>query len=50
MKDTIWKLFSQTGNIETYLLLKEIENDSPLEDVVHFTNATDQSIEVDVDS
>lgn len=22
-----WKLFSQTGNIETYLLLKELEND-----------------------
>ena len=21
-----WKIFSQTGNIETYLLLKEIEN------------------------
>lgn len=21
-----WKLFSQTGNIETYLLLKELEN------------------------
>jgi hypothetical protein len=21
-----WKLFSETGNIETYLLLKELEN------------------------
>lgn len=22
-----WKLFMQTGNIETYLLLKQLEND-----------------------
>ncbi|MFD2046096.1 YqzL family protein [Ornithinibacillus salinisoli] len=27
MIDFTWKLFSQTGNIETYLLLKELEND-----------------------
>ncbi|MUK87096.1 YqzL family protein [Ornithinibacillus sp. L9] len=27
MIDFAWKLFSQTGNIETYLLLKELEND-----------------------
>lgn len=25
--DITWKIFSQTGNIETYLLLKELEND-----------------------
>jgi len=25
--DLTWKLFSQTGNIETYLLLKEIEHE-----------------------
>lgn len=25
--DLTWKLFSQTGNIETYLLLKEMEDD-----------------------
>jgi len=24
--DITWKVFSQTGNIETYLLLKELEN------------------------
>lgn len=24
--DETWKLFSQTGNIEAYLLLKELEN------------------------
>ncbi|HLR70613.1 MAG TPA: YqzL family protein [Pseudogracilibacillus sp.] len=23
----IWHLFSQTGNIETYLLLKQLENE-----------------------
>ncbi|GIO27576.1 YqzL family protein [Ornithinibacillus bavariensis] len=27
MIDFVWKLFSQTGNIETYLLMKELEND-----------------------
>lgn len=28
MIDFTWKVFSQTGNIETYLLLKELENES----------------------
>jgi hypothetical protein len=27
MIDFTWKVFSQTGNIETYLLLKELESD-----------------------
>lgn len=26
--DETWQLFSQTGNIEAYLLLKELENGS----------------------
>ncbi|RDW21772.1 YqzL family protein [Oceanobacillus chungangensis] len=26
MEELTWKLFSETGNIETYLLLKELEN------------------------
>lgn len=26
MIDFTWRLFSQTGNIETYLLLKELED------------------------
>lgn len=26
MLDITWKVFSHTGNIETYLLLKELEN------------------------
>ncbi|MFZ3578639.1 YqzL family protein [Virgibacillus sp. DJP39] len=28
MIDLTWRLFSHTGNIETYLLWKELENDS----------------------
>ncbi|MDC3415552.1 YqzL family protein [Aquibacillus salsiterrae] len=27
MLDFTWKIFSQTGNIETYLLMKELESD-----------------------
>lgn len=30
MNDLTWKLFSHTGNIETYLLWKELENDSSI--------------------
>jgi len=26
--DFTWKVFSQTGNIETYLLMKQIENEN----------------------
>ena len=28
MIDLTWKLFSQTGNIEAYLLMKELEDDN----------------------
>lgn len=28
MLDFTWKVFSQTGNIDTYLLFKELEKDS----------------------
>ncbi|HLR61135.1 MAG TPA: YqzL family protein [Lentibacillus sp.] len=31
MIDLTWKLFSQTGNIETYLLLKELEKNESIE-------------------
>ena len=31
MLDLTWKLFSETGSIETYLLLKELEVDSSSE-------------------
>ncbi|OZU89939.1 YqzL family protein [Virgibacillus indicus] len=27
MIDITWKVFRQTGNIETYLLMKELENE-----------------------
>ncbi|AVQ99402.1 YqzL-like family protein [Oceanobacillus picturae] len=27
MIDLTWRVFSQTGNIETYLLMKELENE-----------------------
>lgn len=30
MNDLTWKVFSQTGNIETYLLWKELESDSSI--------------------
>lgn len=29
MDKVIWKLFMKTGNIETYLLLKYLENEQP---------------------
>ncbi|MFD2759451.1 YqzL family protein [Lentibacillus juripiscarius] len=32
MIDFTWKLFSQTGNIETYLLLKELEKNKSTAD------------------
>ncbi len=28
MIDFSWKIFSQTGNIETYLLIKELESEN----------------------
>lgn len=31
--DLTWKLFSQTGNIEAYLLLKELESESNINDI-----------------
>ncbi|MFG6114296.1 YqzL family protein [Halobacillus sp. MO56] len=32
MLDLPWKVFSQTGNIETYLLMKEMEKQAPQEE------------------
>lgn len=31
MIDVTWKLFSQTGNIEAYLLLKELEGSESMD-------------------
>jgi hypothetical protein len=36
--DLTWKLFSQTGNIETYLLLKELEDESSSADISKAAN------------
>ncbi|RFA36380.1 YqzL family protein [Virgibacillus dokdonensis] len=33
MIDLTWKLFSQTGNIETYLIMKELENEQNLQEL-----------------
>ncbi|WP_083443548.1 YqzL family protein [Ornithinibacillus contaminans] len=42
MVDFVWKLFSQTGNIETYLLMKELESESQeLDQAVSSTNNLD---------
>ncbi|MUV39606.1 hypothetical protein JNUCC1_03484 [Lentibacillus sp. JNUCC-1] len=30
MIDLTWQVFSQTGNIETYLLMKELENENEM--------------------
>lgn len=34
MKNIIWDLFYQTGNVETYLLLKQIESEQ-LEEILN---------------
>jgi len=47
MKNIIWELFSKTGNIETYLLLKEIEGTNPLENVVDYSDPSEQEIETE---
>lgn len=36
MENLAWNMFSKTGNIEIYLLLKEIEKDHPLVSVVDY--------------
>lgn len=46
MLDLTWKLFSQTGNIEAYLLLKELESD-PLEN--HLTE-TEANVEMSLET
>lgn len=39
--DITWKLFTQTGNIEAYLLLKELEDDpNDMRDSQQFTDDT----------
>ncbi|WP_173916108.1 YqzL family protein [Halobacillus sp. Marseille-Q1614] len=41
MLDVTWNVFRQTGNIETYLLMKELEGSSELEEPA--TSATEET-------
>jgi len=40
--DVTWKLFSQTGNIEAYLLLKDLEDSHPVD--MNLSHASEPSI------
>lgn len=46
MVDLTWKVFSQTGNIETYLLMKELENASSQQEM----GKTEQEVSATMDS
>lgn len=46
--DITWKLFSQTGNIETYLLMKELENDSKSHEVTQTANVENRPLNTKV--
>jgi hypothetical protein len=41
MLDFSWKVFSMTGNVDTYLILKEIERDTT-QPVEEFTEKLDE--------
>lgn len=40
--DLTWRLFSHTGNIETYLLWKELESDSSINSSAQNENEVDE--------
>lgn len=46
--DITWKLFSQTGNIETYLLMKELENESKSYEVTQTANVENRPLDTKV--
>ena len=46
--DLTWKLFSQTGNIETYLLLKELESESNINDMRQTGNEEVSSLDTNM--
>ncbi|UJL44872.1 YqzL family protein [Virgibacillus sp. NKC19-16] len=48
MIDITWKLFSQTGNIETYLLMKELENDSKPHEVTQSANVENRPLDTKI--
>lgn len=41
--DLTWKLFIQTGNVEAYLLLKDLENDSSANSVIPTRNENEEA-------
>lgn len=43
MINLTWKLFSETGNIEAYLLLKELENKPDTNNIIPIRNETEES-------
>ncbi|WP_072887929.1 YqzL family protein [Ornithinibacillus halophilus] len=48
MIDFTWKVFSQTGNIETYLLMKELEKESDIMENNQNGSTNDHPIETNM--
>ncbi|MBP1968698.1 hypothetical protein J2Z83_000792 [Virgibacillus natechei] len=48
MVDITWKIFSETGNIETYLLMKELENEHRPNEVTQTENEVNESLDTRV--
>ncbi|SHF68342.1 YqzL-like protein [Ornithinibacillus halophilus] len=46
--DFTWKVFSQTGNIETYLLMKELEKESDIMENNQNGSTNDHPIETNM--
>ncbi len=46
MQEEIWNLFLKTGNIETYLLLKQLENDQ-LDEQLKSESKDDENISIE---
>ncbi|MDQ0205546.1 YqzL family protein [Alkalicoccobacillus murimartini] len=45
MLDLSWKVFTNTGNLDTYLLIKELERDSETVNESQQTSGSDLSID-----
>lgn len=48
MLDLTWKLFSQTGNIEAYLLLKELEKEKSMRETRTSRNQSVSSLHTEM--
>lgn len=46
--DVTWKLFCQTGNIETYLLLKELEDHPNENNLMHTKTKQEITLELEI--